>query len=676
MTGSHRRMIAALIGVLLLIGVGGVGGQERSIDGIRFDVTIDQIDNAANRFVVTEARQFRYNGAYTRGTRTLPRANLTLIEVLAVEFEGTPLTQSTLCSDAPGSWCVERDANNERIRYTFPREVRDETIELTMRYSVTGAIRAYPGGDQIWWTAVPANRDYPVASSRITLVLPSGYAPRPGIDPIATEGAPGSVSVEGERVIANNTATIAPGMGFTIRVQFPHNPALRAPSWQAAFDAQRTAQAQTVTPIGIGALLAAVAALFGLPLLAVVIWNRAWRPAKLPLLPDSLTEPPADVTPAQAAELLGIKHMAQLVIATLMHLGTRGALRIERTADDFIFTRLSSATPRSRFEKAVVDEVFIDQTSTQRLSDLRERLPKRYASLADQLRREIDERGWMRADALSAQKEWRSTARTLLFAGIITILIGIMGALPFMRMIDQLVGGDAVRFGIFVLIGIALIITSFICRSLARRITPYTLEGAIARAKSRAFCRFLGTADRYKKLGHRPHTLSDYLPYAVAFGLDRQWLAAWQRPDLDRVDDTPVFIPWFVMTPHYPYDPSPFSGAGSASSGGVPVEAAPAGEPGAFDLSGGLDSLSQGVSGGLEALSSGLSDFLNDAGAAFSPPAPSWSSGDPHGWSGGWSGDSGGWSGGWSGDSGGWSGGGDWGGDSGGGDWGGGDSSD
>jgi hypothetical protein len=672
-------MIAALIGVLLLIGAGGVRGQERSIDGIRFDVTIDQIDNAANRFVVTEARQFRYNGAYTRGTRTLPRANLTLIEVLAVEFEGTPLMQGTLCSDAPGSWCVERDANNERIRYTFPREVRDETVGITMRYRVSGAIRAYPGGDQIWWTAVPANRDYPVASSRITLVLPSGYAPRPGVDPIVTEGAPGSVGVEGERVIANSTAAIAPGTGFGIRAQFPHNPALRPPAWQAAFDAQRAAQAQTVTPIGIGALLAGVAALFGLPLLAVVIWNRAWRPAKLPLLPDSLTEPPADVTPAQAAELLGIGRIPQSVVATLMHLGTRGAVRVERTADDFIFTRLDSTGSFSPFETAVLREIFGAGQGPVYLSDLRERFQTRSASLKSTLEYELIDRGWLRRNAQSAQKSWRGTSRTLLIAGIAVLLIGVTGALPFTGQIDTLVGGQPIRAVIFVLAGLACIVTAIVCGILAGRIRPHTQEGVIAREKSRAFRRFLETADKYRKLGHRPHTLGDYLPYAVAFGLDRQWLAAWQRPDLDRVDDTPVFIPWFVMTPDYPYDPSPFSGAGSASSAGVPVEAAPAGEPGAFDLSGGLDSLSQGVSGGLEALSSGLSDFLNDAGAAFSPPAPSWSSGDPHGWSGGWGGDSGGWggdSGGWGGDSGGWSGGGDWGGDSGGGDWGGGDSSD
>ena len=82
-----------------------------------------------------------------------------------------------------------------------------------------------PGGDQLWWIAIPSEHyGFPIGSSTITVKLPAGFAPREGVDPVVTYGAPGDVQVNGTTVVAKATRQIGGNEAFEIRVQYPHDP--------------------------------------------------------------------------------------------------------------------------------------------------------------------------------------------------------------------------------------------------------------------------------------------------------------------------------------------------------------------------------------------------------------------------------------------------------------------
>src|SRR5690606_6637417 len=82
---------------------------------------------------------------------------------------------------------------------------------------------------------------------------PSGYAPREGVDPVETYGAPAEVDVRGTTITA--TASGLSGDDYLeIRAQFPHNPNARTPRWQATFDQQRLYEETTKPLVDLGVI--------------------------------------------------------------------------------------------------------------------------------------------------------------------------------------------------------------------------------------------------------------------------------------------------------------------------------------------------------------------------------------------------------------------------------------
>jgi uncharacterized membrane protein len=133
-----------------------------------------------------------------------------------------------------------------------------------------------------------------------------------------------------------------------------------------------------------------------------------------------------------------------------------------------------------------------------------------------------------------------------------------------------------------------------------------TQKGAEATARWRAFKRYLQEIERYTDLETAGELFERYLPYAIAFNLERRWVQKFAR-----VETTPI-PGWY-----YPY-----WGTGHASWGGSGSQHA-SGEGGARPS---LQGMSDGLAGGLQSMSDGLIRMLNSAGKTFTS-APSSSSG-------------------------------------------------
>jgi hypothetical protein len=153
-----------------------------------------------------------------------------------------------------------------------------------------------------------------------------------------------------------------------------------------------------------------------------------------------------------------------------------------------------------------------------------------------------------------------------------------------------------------------------------------TPQGAEEAAKWQAFKRYLQTIEKHGDLEAVKDKFEEFLPYAVAFGLDRRLINKFAAIDAPAPSWWgPVFLP----------------GHGHAYGGGMAGQSMgkAGGPPGTLAGEGGkapsLAGMSEGIGTSLSSMSAGLGAMLNSAGNVLTSTPPSSSSSRGGGWSGG-----------------------------------------
>jgi hypothetical protein len=621
---KHRFLwLTALL--LLVTVIPNVAQDDRSVYWRQWDVLIDNVDATNNVFDVSEQYDIDFSGTFRFGSAVIPNTNLEQISNIRVFENGQALERS--CSEQPGTYCVENVEEGTSIVYYFFRPITDGNQSFEIRYTVEGALRVYEGGDQLWWIAVPEEKfGFSVGDSTITVNLPEGYAPREGVDPVETYGAQGNVQVNGTRIVATAPNGVGANETFEIRAQFPHNPNARVAGWQAGFDSRR--QIQPLLDVGMIAL-GIIIGLGGL-LGVFALWYTRGRDPKIGPVPEYLSEPPSDLPPAIVGTLLDEKADLQDVLSTLIDLSHRGYMVIEedRTEgifglggrSEFTFKRTDKSLGDLRsYESALVRAIFSNRMDRS-MDSLKNKFYTHIPGLQRDLYQEIVKEGLFKNNPDSVRNGWG-------MLGIATILgsiaLGYFG-FEFIQEISMSIFLLPVSIGI---VGIALL-------AVGQVMPAKTHKGAEEAAKWRAFREYLARTEKYKTLEEAAANFEKFLPYAVAFGMERSWIRKFSR-----VETMPI-PPWYYPTyrggywsrGYTPGTPlRPFSGLPSAGDV-LPGELASAGGSG-----GGLDDLAGGLSGGLESIANGLTSMLNSAGSVMtSKPqsSGSWSSGG-RGFSGG-----------------------------------------
>jgi uncharacterized membrane protein len=199
--------------------------------------------------------------------------------------------------------------------------------------------------------------------------------------------------------------------------------------------------------------------------------------------------------------------------------------------------------------------------------------------------------------------------------------------------------------GAAVLPGVGLGVTAIGLLILAQRMPRKSEHGAEVAARWRAFKRYLQNIDKYSDLEAQKVIWDRWLPYAIAFGIDREYIRKFEAVNAPAPG-------WYIPSPTM-YEPYRRRYYGRPWVGG-PVTGGPVmtggGSEGGGDgksIGGGLGDLSRGLGTSLTSMSAGLGALLSSASSTMtSRPASSSSSG---GWSssgGGFSGGGGGFSGG------------------------------
>lgn len=521
----------------------------KAVEWARFDVTIAVQSNGA--FHVSERQEVDFKGGpFRNGFAVIPLSRIDNIGNLKVsEDAGGALTPLTFVSASaydgdPGTYTYELTSTEARIDYAFT-PTTNQTRTFVLEYDVVGALRVYPNetppNQQIRWMAV--SKDVtdvaPVRESTVTMVLPSVVDLSQVVVGGDVQGAASEYSTDG-KTFTFTRQNLEGGDQFEVGLQFPPVASASPPSWQARYDQQQAARDKqedrsvlfNLIFLGGGILLAIVGGLstYG-------IWYARGRDPHTGLVADFLPTPPDDLSPGEAGALLDEQVDKRDVIATLLDLGHRGAIKIEETeskgilgfgsAPDFTLTLVSSAAATRDLEKDLLKTLFgqdLKDGASTKMSEVKDRFDAYQDDLADDLYGALVTRKLFLASPEATRRRWRRIGRTLLFASIIA---GVALLIAF--------AGDA----ILVLIPIAvLIVIAIAFLAIGRAMPRKTQLGAETAAKWAAFRRYLDDIEKYEKVQESKEIFDKYLPYAVAFGLEESWVGKFSRVQAP----TP---PWF-----------------------------------------------------------------------------------------------------------------------------------
>ena len=605
-----------------------VFAQERSVYWENYDVDITIQPDGSFRVAETQQLEF-VGGPFRFGLRTIPTDSLSAIRDVRVSEVGGPVYRESTSGD-PNTFQTYSDSEGFNIRYNF-EPTTNAAREVVLEYTVDGGLLYYDGGDQLVWKAVPANANFPIQASTVTVHLPPG-ATLDNYDATGPAGQP-EVIDGGVRFIASEPIR-AGGQDFAVRVQWPHGIVAGAPAaWQQTIDQQ-----ERVGPLAnLGALGLTVLAIVGGLLALFLLWYSAGRDAPVKLPADWIPEPPSDLPAGMAGTLVDERADTKDVIASLVDLARRGVLAIQDEATpglfgigenhEFTYHLENAALPMRPYEKYLVDNIFGDETEKKQ-SELQTKFYSHLEKAKKQIYAATVTDGYFPTSPERTRTTWA------VIGVLVLVAAAVLGCVALIAL------GAFTPFAICVPMGLAVPAIGLLI--LARYMPRKTPKGAEEAAKWLAFKRYMENLEQYTKVEEAQEIFDRYLPYAIAFGLEKNWIEKFAK-----VNTAPP--PWFYPGPYLGPRPRRYiwwtgAGYGPVGTGGgmSPSEGGSMAPPSMSDMS-------RGMGASLASMSAGLGAMLTSSSNALSSrPAPQAGSGSwgSRSWSGGSGFGGGGWSGG------------------------------
>lgn len=606
----------------------------RSVRWSQYNTTLDI--HADGSVAVTEDQVISFEGGpFTKGYATIPLARIGDISNIRVLENGVPFTQG---SGSPGTYSATISGGEVNIDWWFTPAM-DEDRQFTIAYDVTGAIRVYEDRQQLWWRVIDADFAADVDAATITVNLPEPVA----ADQLsaawyASSGSdfPVSVEIVSPTQVVWHATDIKQGEALEERLEFPPITSATAPDWQAASDAQQAREEQLAPFKALANVLMLAAGLLllvGGTVGVVVLWYSRGRDVPVVAPIDLLKTPPDDLPAAAVGTLIDERADDHDVIAAIVSLASRGVIRIEEKepegilgdlgfgSRDFVFHRLDNDAPLRPFERELLAAIFTGQQKEAKLSAIKVRFSERQAKVKEDLYEEMVDRGYFDKNPQSTRRTYRGIGLGLLIASVVGgfFLLGLIGSFAPLTIVPIIAG---------VIVGIILIIVG---GSMPRK----TQKGAEAAASWEAFRRYLADIERYDSVADAKKVFDQYLPYAIAFGLERSWVGKFASVG------TPA--PTWYGGPYDDWAGRPGRMPRGRRGGDVIIIPGGGGRPSGGGGGGGLPDLQDMSDAGgrsLQSMSDGLFSLFNEAAKAFT--AYSSKGGGGGGRSGGFGGFSGG----------------------------------
>ncbi|HEV2108685.1 MAG TPA: DUF2207 domain-containing protein [Thermomicrobiales bacterium] len=553
-----------------------VGQSDADVVWDRFDVTVEVQEDGG--FHITERQVIEFGDMTFRTAFTeIPLERAEAIDGVRVsevrDGDVIPYEQVSPGEFAPsraGTYAVSEAATGVTVEWAYP-PTSNTSRTFILDYVAEGALRVYrendPPNQQVWWKGISTDvTDIgPVRDASITVVLP---APVP-VDQVllddAGEANPADFTEDGQ-VWTWTAEDLGPGEALEARIQFP--PIIAGadpPAWQLADDTRRQQaeeQGARSQVLNLGFIVLGLLLLVGGGIGTYGLWYVRGRDPHVGLVADFLPEPPDDVPPGAAGTLLDEEADEEDIVATLVDLGHRDVIKItEETTEstlfgpsrDFRLTLVAENPTVRAFELDLLKVLFGSSLTagTERLlSEVKRDFEAAKPEIREDLYAELVSRGYFSRSPEATRNAWSRGTKLAVFLAIGAAVIAIIS-----------LGGTAafVWFPAIVLVGLV-----FIAGRLSAAMPRKTRAGAEAAAKWRAFRKYLERIERYEDLNEAKDVFDRYLPYAVAFGIDTQWVVKFARV-------RPPMPAWFEQLEGMPddwIDPYPHPRGGRRRRGG------------------------------------------------------------------------------------------------------------
>jgi len=522
--------LIALIGIIALSRVATASGKELRIEN--FDAHIVVASNGT--IDVTETIRAHFIGSNWHG----------LYRSIPVEYVTPQGLNYTLFLDVK----QVTDGNGHRLKFDSNRvrhyrklkiyipNADDSVQTVSIEYTVSDAIKFFEDHDELYWNVTGDEWDVPIQSAQAQIILPAGAS---NIRATVFTGVYGSRAKDAEIDIAGNgvevrsTAALPYHAGLTVAV---------------AFD-KGVIQEPTVADV-VGRFLRSNWPLFlpvGIFCLMFYLWWTRGRDPRLRSIAAQY-EPPNQLTPGEAGTLVDDSANMRDITASIVDLAVRGYLVIEEVQKDrmlglmhekdynFILQKERSQwSALKAHEQALLDGFFTMGTAGETIS--MDSLQNRFYKTLPIMRSGI-------FDSLVSQGFYKrrpdSVRSTYIGAGVVIGALMIWGG-----------GAMARALGIaplpFIVGGIvsALVICAF-----GWFMPAHTEQGTRALENVLGFEDFLNhvEADRFNRTIKTPQMFEKFLPFAMAFGVEKNWSKAFdgimtQPPGWYRGGSGPIFYP-------------------------------------------------------------------------------------------------------------------------------------
>jgi len=494
---------------------------QRSLAIRQFDaaVAVNQDGTVDVTETITVAFSGKWNGLY----RTVPVKyhtpqgfswTLRLEDVRATDGDGTPLK-------------VEQQRERHYMKYKlWVPGADDATRTVVFRYRAVNGLRFFEDHDELYWNLTGDEWDVPIEAVSARIELPSAAT---GIRAIAFNGAYGSTAQDADVAIE----------GTTVRVTMPKPLGFRE-GVTAVVGWDKGAVVEP-TPGDRAAGFLASNWPMTLPILVflgmLLLWRRVGRdPEERPV--SARYEPPAGLTPAEAGTLLDESVDMRDITATVVDLAVNGHIKIEEREEKHLFGLISNTDyvfhrqepkPGARtlepHEQRTVDGLFSGAVQSVALSDLDQEFYTHLPGIRTAVYDRLVARGLYRSRPDHVKGRWIgggvAVGAVIMMFGVV-VGVGKLGMTPLPFVVGAFVSAVVV--------------------ALFGRIMPArTVAGARAYEAVLGFEDFLQRveSDRFARVIKTPEMFERFLPYAMAFGVEKKWASAFQ----DIVREPPS---WYV----------------------------------------------------------------------------------------------------------------------------------
>jgi predicted membrane protein DUF2207 len=517
---------------------------QRSLAIERFGATI-QVEPDGG-ITVAESIVARFTGSWNGIYRMIPVVyrtdqgfnwTLRLSLVGATDEAGRPLR-------------VETSRERHYIKYKiWVPGAQDATRTVVLRYHARNGLRFFEDHDELYWNVTGDEWDVPLGATSARITLPPGAQ---GLRAIAFNGAYGSTAQEATVGVHGTTVDVVMphALGF-------HEGLTAVVGWNKGVVTAPSLAARLGGVLGSNWPLVIPVPVF---LLAFAAWRRRGRdPRRLPVAVQY--DPPKGLSPGEAGTLLDNSADMRDITATLVDLAVRGYLRIEEQDDrmlfgliggrEYVLHRLAppaGASPLAPHEQGVFDGIFAGRGESVKMSELENQFYRNLPAIRTNIFDRLLEQGFYHARPDSVKSRWQGGG---VFAGI--LIGGFGGALADKF---QLTPVPFIVAGILV----ALILIAFGAVMPAR-------TGAGARMQEQVlgfeeFQRRVESEQFKRVILNKPELFDRYLPYAMAFGVEKNWARAFEGI----YTQSPT---WYVGSGGTGFSASRFSGSLAAMSSKV-----------------------------------------------------------------------------------------------------------